>query len=675
MPTPANPVLSSVRSVAHPHATKAWSWATVLLVAACGTDASGGGDVVSTADVALDGTAADAGADADAAASDTAVDPAPPPDVGLDGDASPPPDVGEPGAPCTVDSDCVDQFCANLVSGGGDGVCLARCQDDATCREGEDCLLLSGTGGEARVCVPRNYCQDADADGFGEGPGCVGRDCDDANPQVNPGADERCNGFDDNCNGRVDENPVDASGPCETGFVGVCSAGTLRCEGGAVACVQTTAVSAERCDGLDNDCDGRIDEDAGGRQTWWPDADGDGYGDPGGETREACDAPPGYASNSDDCDDEDANVRPGATELPGDGIDQDCDGQELCFVDADNDGYRTLPALRILTNNLACDGDGEADNTAPGPDCNDNNAAVFPNAIEVCNRVDDNCDGTIDEPGAIGERTYFRDADNDTYGRDDDTIVACFAPPGYVDRGGDCNDAAFNANPGLTVELCDGIDNTCDGVVDSVVRLCSTACGSGQELCTAGAWAGCTAPPVLPEVCDLADNDCDGTFDEGLSCRIAVHRKQVGTGRQWSVTPPAPPTCPASFDRQLYRSLYTNDPAEGPEWDTVQLGAYYLFNSSIPGVTPFYRCYNPNVDRFFLTMSPVCELWADASMVQGSLGYIATSQLPGTVPLYRGFQSEASVHVFTTDLAERDQMVNCQGFIAETIAGYVWPTP
>jgi MYXO-CTERM domain-containing protein len=92
----------------------------------------------------------------------------------------------------------------------------------------------------------------------------------------------------------------------------------------------------ERCDGHDNDCDGSTDETAGG--SWYEDADGDGYGDPDASVEECLDEDDALVDNDEDCDDDDPSVSPGAEEIPGDGVDQDCDGEDGPGDPLDEDG-------------------------------------------------------------------------------------------------------------------------------------------------------------------------------------------------------------------------------------------------------------------------------------------------------------------------------------------------
>ena len=108
-----------------------------------------------------------------------------------------------------------------------------------------------------------------------------------------------------------------------------------------------------------------------------------------------------------DCDDSDSNVYPGGTESVDDGIDQDCDGVDLCYVDADNDGFRDTMSLTMISNDMDCLDPGEARMIDPATDCDDSLATVNPNSSEVVgDGLDSNCDGQ--------EQCYV-DADNDGY--------------------------------------------------------------------------------------------------------------------------------------------------------------------------------------------------------------------------------------------------------------------
>jgi hypothetical protein len=175
---------------------------------------------------------------------------------------------------------------------------------------------------------------DRDGDGFlAEVNG--GDDCDDSDPTVHPGADELCNGADDDCDGDVDEDPTElwyvdgdsdgfgddesATAACDTPQGMVPDGGD--CDDGDPA---VHPEADELCNGADDDCDGDVDEDVVDPEPWYVDGDGDGYGVPD-DPIEACDPPDGYAPTDDDCDDTDPATHPDATEVL-DGQDQDCDG-------------------------------------------------------------------------------------------------------------------------------------------------------------------------------------------------------------------------------------------------------------------------------------------------------------------------------------------------------------
>ncbi len=196
--------------------------------------------------------------------------------------------------------------------------------------------------------------------------------------------------------------------------------------------------TAEACDGIDNDCDGDVDE--GLLLVWYADADEDTHGDPNSETH-ACVQPDGYVDNADDCNDSSALFYPGAQEDDcEDPNDYNCDGS-VGYADTDNDGV------------AACEGD-----------CDDTNDTVNPGAPEVCDEVDTDCDGETDAD-AIDAPTWYLDHDGDSYGDSAYSFANCDEPPSYVDNDEDCDDLDATSYPGGE-EVCDGADNNCDGTID-----------------------------------------------------------------------------------------------------------------------------------------------------------------------------------------------------------------
>lgn len=210
-------------------------------------------------------------------------------------------------------------------------------------------------------------------------------------------------------------------------------------------------------------------------KTWWEDKDGDGFGNVGSIAK-SCDKPTGFVANSDDCDDTKATVHKGAVEIPGNGIDEDCDGSDTkaWYKDADSDGFGDR-AIRQFGNTKP------TGFTADSTDCDDSNNAIHPGATEIAdNSIDENCDGS-------DSKTWYRDADGDGFGDASNKIEANTAPKGFVDNNKDCADNDENVFPGAE-ELCDTIDNDCDGMIDEDTNKNTDPlnCGACGIVCPAG---------------------------------------------------------------------------------------------------------------------------------------------------------------------------------------------
>ena len=120
-----------------------------------------------------------------------------------------------------------------------------------------------------------------------------------------------------------------------------------------------------------------------------------------------------------------------------------------------------------ITFTLMCDldGDGAEADTTGGPDCDDSLANIGPAMTEMCNGVDDDCDGLEDEDDASDAFTWYLDSDGDDYGDRSATTQACEEPDGYVSNSTDCDDGDEDINPGASEE-CNFVDDDCDLVVD-----------------------------------------------------------------------------------------------------------------------------------------------------------------------------------------------------------------
>ena len=388
---------------------------------------------------------------------------------------------------------------------------------------------------------------DRDGDGYGDISSMVwacpdsapdyvlnDEDCDDLDPDVNPGADEVCNGMDDDCDSSVDDGLPETTfyGDSDGDGYGTTDQTTSSCydelEGYADNpddCDDdddnTYPDATDVCDDKDNDCDDEVDEDESAFPDWYLDADEDGFGDPDDAVQACQEEVDGRTLTGGDCDDDDPDINPDAAEVYYDGVDQNCD--ERSDFDADEDGFDAV--------------------AYSGEDCDDTRSDVYPDASDYVDTgdVDNNCDGVdgVDadgdgwanlasygsdcrDTGSYATRTYpgaaelevdtgdtgvpdcTRDADEDGYG---DASV-----PSDIDPGSDCDDGDARTYPGIayldSLEECMtdadgdgyGADNPAGGVEEG------TDCDDGDT-------------GVHPGAADTVDSssvdaNCDGVDGE-----------------------------------------------------------------------------------------------------------------------------------------------------------------
>ena len=201
-----------------------------------------------------------------------------------------------------------------------------------------------------------------------------------------------------------------------------------------------------------------------------------------------------------------------------------CTYASTWYIDTDGDGYGAGTATNACAQ--------PSGYVAANIDCNNTNAAVNPAATEICNSIDDNCDGQIDE--GLTFTNYYADTDGDGYGAGTATN-ACAQPSGYVAANTDCNNSNSAVNPAAT-EICNSIDDDCDTQIDEGLTFTNYYADTDGDGYGAGtATNACAQPagyvtnssdcnnsnaavnPAATEICNSIDDDCDTQIDEGLT--------------------------------------------------------------------------------------------------------------------------------------------------------------
>ncbi len=189
-----------------------------------------------------------------------------------------------------------------------------------------------------------------------------------------------------------------------------------------------------------------------------------------------------------------------------------CEGQEY-FPDVDGDGYGSAERL----SKPSCE--PVPDHVPNNLDCADDDPMRNPDMPEVCNAVDDNCDGQADE--GLTTAVLYPDLDGDGYGSlaDGETLLDCPPVAGYSENFDDCNDADASINPGMP-EICNGVDDNCDRRADNDPV---TVCGVGAcQVVVPGCDMACTPGTPTAEVCNEIDDDCNGLVDDNCGMGGAI---------------------------------------------------------------------------------------------------------------------------------------------------------
>ena len=449
------------------------------------------------------------------------------------------------------DNDCDGVTPADEEDSDADGLspCAGDCDDTDAALTPWD-LDLDGYSPCAGDCDDSDVALRPD-DGDGDGHSSCDGDCDDGDAAIFPGAQEVCNDIDDDCDGTIASDNVDADND-----------GSPECDD----CDDTDSAFVGQDEDVDGvtSCDGDCDDNNPGISPMWTDLVGDGF-DQNCDGVDGTDVDgDGFASvpsGGSDCDDLELSVYPGATDLAGDGVDQDCDAAD--GVDGDGDGFASLassgtdcddsdPLVHPAASDAAgdaedtnCDGadgvDGDGDTVASvasgGTDCDDADATVFPGQTDTFgDLVDNDCDGAdgvdddadtwasilsggtdcddLDDAVYPGAPDPFGDGvDQDCDGVDGANADLDGDGFGSVASGGtDCDDTDPAVHPDAIENCTNGADDNCDGVVDVGLDIDD----DGWDACLDCDDDDVTVYPLATEFCDAQDSDCDGDLVDGF---------------------------------------------------------------------------------------------------------------------------------------------------------------
>ena len=452
-----------------------------------------------------------------------------------------------------------------------------------------------------------------------------------------------CNGLDDDCDGDKDEDFLQNNQPCDGGDADLCMTGTWTCaaDGGALECVNETGNFAEICDYDDNDCDGETDEgfpELGGvcdggdgdlcaNGTWTCKPNGTGVEcvneEPVGIAEicngvdDDCDGAvdEGFPKKGQPCDGDDGDqCKNGTWTCAADGSETECVNEavtgitELCNGlddDCDGDVDETFPnqgapcdgadSDQCLNGTWTCKPDGT------GTQCvNESPAGI----AELCNNQDDDCDGQVDEDfPTLGAACDGADADLCKYGsftcKPDGSGVRC-----------------VNEDPSNVLEKCNGVDDDCDGQVDEGFPLLGAACdGADSDLCLngtytcngAGTGVECVNefPVNIPEVCGNGDENCDGVIDPENSINCKNYHKDADNDGYGDAYTPAKCFCTATGN---YDVTTSNDCYDGNAQAHIGQSNWYTAHRGDGSYD--YNC-SGGAEKQWTAVAGGCELFGD----------------------------------------------------------------